>query len=54
LVLPHNMGLAELRNQLSAGFAEGKQTIIAVGSIGLGLLFSVIAAILGMIRKRAD
>ena len=54
LVLPHNMGLAELRNQFSSGFAEGKQTIIAVGSIGIGFALSLIAAIVGMTRKTAD
>jgi len=54
LVLPHNAGLAELRNQFSSGFAEGKQTIIAFGSIGIGLALSVIAAIVGMMRKTAD
>jgi len=54
LVLPHDAGLDELRNQFNSGFAEGKQTIIAFGSIGIGFVLSVIAAIVGMMRKTAD
>lgn len=54
LVLPHNAGLAELRNQFSAGFAEGKQTIIAFGSIGIGLALAVIGAIVGTFRRPAE
>jgi APA family basic amino acid/polyamine antiporter len=54
LAVPHDAGLNELLHQFNSGFAEGKRTIIALGSIGIGVALSVIAAIIGMMRKTAD
>ena len=54
LAVPHDAGLNELFHQFNSGFAEGKRTIIALGSIGIGVALSVIAAIVGMMRKTAD
>ena len=51
LVLPHDAGLAELRNQLNSGVTRA---IVAFGAIGIGFALAVIAAILGMLRKTAD
>jgi amino acid transporter len=51
LVLPHDAGLNELVQQLNSGV---KRAMIAFGAIGIGVALSVIAAIVGMMRKTVD
>jgi APA family basic amino acid/polyamine antiporter len=51
LTIPHDAGLNELVQQLNSGV---KRTMIAFGAIGIGVGLSVVAAIVGMMRKTAD
>jgi APA family basic amino acid/polyamine antiporter len=51
LTIPHDAGLNELFQQVNSGV---KRAIIAFGAIGIGAALSVIAAIVGLIRKTAD
>src|SRR5207247_659933 len=46
LVVPHDASVNELLQQVKSGFAEGQRTIIAVGLIAIGLVFSVLALII--------
>jgi basic amino acid/polyamine antiporter, APA family len=50
LIVPHDASLKELLGKLNAGFAEGKSTFIAVSSIAIGLVISVVALILGFLK----
>jgi APA family basic amino acid/polyamine antiporter len=50
LIVPHDASLKELLGKLNGGFAEGKSTFIAVGSIAIGLLLSVVAVIVGLMK----
>ena len=47
LAVPHDASLAEDIAKIKGGFAEGTRTIVAFGSIGVGLLFGAVGAILG-------
>jgi APA family basic amino acid/polyamine antiporter len=51
LTIPHDAGLSELFHQVNSGV---KRAIIAFGAIGIGAALSVIAAIVGMLRKSRD
>jgi APA family basic amino acid/polyamine antiporter len=46
-ILPHDASLSELLAKMQTGFAEGKRTIIAVASIGLGLVLVVMGSFMG-------
>jgi APA family basic amino acid/polyamine antiporter len=48
LTVPHDSSMSELYTKMMTGMAEGKRTIIAFGSIGLGLVMAIIGFILGM------
>lgn len=50
LIVPHDASLKELLGKLNGGFAESKSTFIAVGSIAIGLLLSVVAVIVGLMK----
>jgi APA family basic amino acid/polyamine antiporter len=50
LIVPHDASLKELLGKLNAGFAEGKSTFIAVSSIAIGLVLSVVALIVGFLK----
>jgi APA family basic amino acid/polyamine antiporter len=50
LIVPHDASLKELLGKLNSGFAEGKSTFIAFGSIAIGLLLSVVAVIVGLMK----
>jgi APA family basic amino acid/polyamine antiporter len=51
LTIPHDAGLSELFHQFNSG---STRAIIAFGAIGIGVALSVVAAIIGMMRKPAD
>jgi APA family basic amino acid/polyamine antiporter len=53
LVVPHDASLNDLFGKLNAGFAEGERTMIAVGSIVIGLVLSVLAVIVGFLKRGA-
>ena len=52
LIVPHDASLNELLHNVNSGFAEGQRTIIAVGAIAIGLVFSALAVILGFLKRR--
>ena len=54
LTIPHDATLAESFQKAASGFAEGQRTIIAFGAIGIGVVLSVIAAIVGMLRRSSE
>jgi len=54
LIVPHDATMTELYANLTAGMAEGKRTIIAVGCIGIGLLLAIVGFILGIARGEAN
>jgi hypothetical protein len=54
LAIPHDAGVTELFHQLNSGFAEGKRTIISIAAIGIGVVLSVIAAMVGMLRRSSE
>jgi hypothetical protein len=51
LTMPHDAGFHDLVQQLQAGFAEGKRTIIAFGCMGLGVALGLIGAVIGAMQK---
>jgi APA family basic amino acid/polyamine antiporter len=51
LVVPHDASVNELLQQVKSGFAEGQRTIIALGLIAIGLVFSVLALIIGFTKR---
>ncbi len=53
LIVPHDASLKELLHNVNAGFAEGQRTIIAVGAIVIGLVLSVLAVIIGFLKRGA-
>jgi APA family basic amino acid/polyamine antiporter len=53
LIVPHDASLNELLHNVNSGFAEGQRTIIAVGAIVIGLLLSVLAVIMGFLKRGA-
>ncbi len=50
LTVPHTSSPGELYSKMMTGMGEGKRTIIAFGSIGLGLACMVIGFIAGLVR----
>lgn len=50
LVVPHDASLKEILSNFNEGFAAGKSTFIAVSSIAIGLLLSVVALIVGFLK----
>jgi basic amino acid/polyamine antiporter, APA family len=53
LIVPHDASLNELLHNVNSGFAEGRRTIIAVGAIAIGLVLSVLAVIMGFLKRGA-
>src|SRR6266436_3956232 len=54
LIVPHDASLNELLHNVNSGFAEGQRTIIAVGAIVIGLVLSVLAVIIGFLKRRTS
>jgi APA family basic amino acid/polyamine antiporter len=52
LTVPHDSSMSELYAKMMTGVAEGKRTIIAFGSIGLGLLLGIIGFIVGFSQDK--
>jgi APA family basic amino acid/polyamine antiporter len=52
LTVPHDSSMSELYAKMMTGMAEGKRTIIAFGSIGLGLVMAIIGFIVGLSQGR--
>jgi hypothetical protein len=53
LTLPHHSSPAELYAAMTSGVAEGKRTMIAAGSIGIGLVCMIIGFVIGMMKGEA-
>jgi len=51
LIVPHDASLNELLHNAKSGFAEGERTIIALGAIGIGLVLSALAVIMGFLKR---
>jgi APA family basic amino acid/polyamine antiporter len=54
LIVPHDATLRELMGKLNSGFAESKSTFIAVSSIAIGLVLSIVAFIVGFMKGEKD
>jgi APA family basic amino acid/polyamine antiporter len=52
LTVPHDSSMSELYAKMMTGMAEGKRTIIAFGSIGLGLVMAIIGFIVGLSQDK--
>jgi hypothetical protein len=52
LTIPHDATFVESWHQAARGFAEGKREIIALGSVGLGLAFAALGAIIGLGQRK--
>ena len=52
LTVPHDSTMSELYAKMMTGMAEGKRTIIAFGSIGLGLVLGIIGFIVGLSQDK--
>lgn len=51
LIVPHDASMNQLLHNASSGFAEGQRTIIALGAIAIGIVLSVIAVIIGFLKR---
>jgi basic amino acid/polyamine antiporter, APA family len=54
LTVPHDSTMSELYAKMMTGMAEGKRTIIAFGSIGLGLVLGIIGFIVGVSQDKPE
>jgi APA family basic amino acid/polyamine antiporter len=50
LVVPHDATLKELLSKFNEGFAASKSTFIAISSIAIGLILSIVALIVGFLK----
>jgi APA family basic amino acid/polyamine antiporter len=50
LVVPHDASVKEILSKFSEGYAAGKSTFIAISSIAIGLVLSVVALIVGFLK----
>ena len=53
LTVPHHSSPSELYAAMMSGMGEGKRTIIAIGSIGIGVACMIIGIIIGMTKGEA-
>jgi APA family basic amino acid/polyamine antiporter len=51
LIVPHDASMNQLLQNASSGFAEGQRTIIALGAIAIGIVLSVLAVIIGFLKR---
>lgn len=51
LIVPHDASMNQLLHNASSGFAEGQRTIIALGAIAIGIVLSVLAVIIGFLKR---
>ena len=54
LTMPHDAGFRVLYARMMTGFVEGTRTIIAFGSIGLGLVLAATGTMLGATSKKSN
>lgn len=51
MIVPHDVGPSEWIRLMSTGFAEGTRTMIGFGFMGVGLLFGIVGALIGMSKQ---
>jgi len=52
LTIPHDANVVDSFHKAASGFAEGKREIVAFGCIGIGLLSTIIGALIGMAQRK--
>jgi APA family basic amino acid/polyamine antiporter len=52
LTIPHDANVVDSFHKAASGFAEGKREIIAFGCLGIGVLSTIVGALIGLVQKK--